>query len=144
MRIQPGESDRERSAQTVERDTTITGPRGRTIQRQVEIQRTPGGIDRSIQIKRPGGTYERQTQIQRSPMAGRGFVPGMWARPAWGGSRPMLFAAPAVGVGLVAAPFMNFSFGGGGGGGFGGGGMGGGPGGWPGGRSPRRRRIRSR
>ena len=83
-------------------------------------------------------------------MAGRGFVPGMWARPVWGGSRPMLFAAPApaLGVGLVAAPFMNFSFGGGGGGGGfggggGGGGMGGGPQGGPGAQPPPRR-IRSR
>ena len=40
--------------QTVERDTTITGPRGRTIKRQVEVQRRPGWIDRSVQIQRPG------------------------------------------------------------------------------------------
>ena len=39
----------------VERDTTITGPRGRSIERQVEIQRNPGSIDRQVQIKRPGG-----------------------------------------------------------------------------------------
>ena len=51
--------------QTVERDTTITGPRGRSIQRQVEVQRNGGTIDRSIQIKRPGGTFERQVQVQR-------------------------------------------------------------------------------
>ena len=57
--------------EVLERDTTITGPRGRTIQRQVEIQRKPGMIDRSIQIKRPGGTFERQTQIQRSPIRAR-------------------------------------------------------------------------
>ncbi len=56
--------------QTVERDTTITGPRGRTIERQVEIQREPGSIDRQVQIKRPGGTFERQVQIQRSPAGG--------------------------------------------------------------------------
>ena len=44
--------------QTVERDTTITGPRGRTIKRQTEVQRGPGGvIDRSVQIQRPGGTF---------------------------------------------------------------------------------------
>ena len=43
------------AGQTVERDTTITGPRGRSIERQVEIQRTPGSIERQVQIKRPGG-----------------------------------------------------------------------------------------
>ena len=56
------------SGQTVERDTTITGPRGRTVERQVEIQRKPGSIERDIQIKRPGGTFERQVQVQRSPV----------------------------------------------------------------------------
>ncbi len=118
--------------QTVERDTTITGPRGRSIERKVEVQRTPGGIDRSVQITRPGGTFDRQVQIQRSPAGGAwrggGFVPG--PRP-WGGfvPRPVFIQpAPAFGFGLLAAPMMNFSFGGGGGG-FGGGiGGGGGPG----------------
>ncbi len=66
--------------QTIERDTTITGPRGRSIQRQVEVQRGPGTIDRSIQIKRPGGTFDRSVQVQRSavggPWRGPGFVPG--------------------------------------------------------------------
>jgi hypothetical protein len=117
--------------QTVERDTTITGPRGRSIQRQVEVQRSPGTIDRQVTIKRPGGTFERQVEVQRSPLAGRGFGGGPWARPFYG-PRPLVIgsSAPALGFGLVAAPFMNFSFGGGGGGfgggGFGAGGLGGG------------------
>lgn len=117
--------------QTVERDTTITGPRGRTIQRQVEVQRGPGTIDRSIQIKRPGGTFDRQVQVQRSPVMRGGFVPGPWGRPPWIGPRPLVIAqpAPALGFGLLAAPMMNFSFGGGGFGGGMGGGFGGGPGG---------------
>ncbi len=121
--------------QTEERDTTITGPRGRTIQRQVEVQRGPGTIDRSVQIKRPGGTFDRQVQVQRSPVMRRGFVPGPWGRPPWFGPRPLVIGqpAPALGVGLVAAPFMNFSFGGGGFGGGMGGGFGGGPGGFGGG-----------
>jgi HEAT repeats len=115
--------------EVLERDTTITGPRGRSIQRQVEVQRSPGMIDRSVQIKRPGSTFDRQVQIQRSPLPGRGFIPGPWPRPAWFGPRPLVIAqpAPAFGFGLMAAPFMNFSIGGGGGG-FGGGGMPGGPG----------------
>ena len=109
--------------QTVERDTTITGPRGRSIQRQVEVQRSPGMIDRSVTVKRPGGTFERSTEIFRSPVAGRGFAGGPW-RPPFLGPRPFVVgpAAPAFGVGVVAAPFMNFSFGGGGGGMVGGGG----------------------
>jgi hypothetical protein len=125
------------SGQTLERDTTITGPRGRTIQRQVEVQRGAGTIDRSIRVTRPGGTIDREVQLQRAPAMRRGLIPGPWPRPAWVGPRPLIIAqpAPAFGFGLMAAPFLNFSFGGGGGGGgFGvGGGMGGmgGPAGQP-------------
>ena len=117
--------------QTVERDTTITGPRGRTIKRQVEVQRGPGSIERSVQIQRPGGTLDRQVQVQRSP-AWRPAFGGPWPRPAWF-PRPVVVGAPvpAVGFGLLAAPMLNFSFGGGGGGGGGGGMFGGGPGGPP-------------
>ncbi len=108
--------------QTVERDTTITGPRGRSIQRKVEVQRGPGTINREVQVTRPGGTFQRDVQIQRAPgLAGRGFIPGPWPRPAWL-PRPVVIGqpAPAFGVGLLAAPMLNFSFGGGGGGGGGG------------------------
>ena len=126
--------------QTIERDTTITGPRGRSITRDVEVQRGPGTIDRSIQIKRPGGTFDRSVQVQRSPVSGPwrggGFVPGPGPRPWMFGPRPVIInqAAPAFGFGLAAVPlpFMNFSFGGGGGGI----GMGGGPGPGPGGPPP--------
>jgi HEAT repeats len=106
--------------QTVERDTTITGPRGRSIKREVEVQRGPGVIDRSIQIQRPGGTFDRQVQVQRTP-AWRPPLGGPWPRPAWF-PRPVLVGAPApaFGFGLMAAPMLNFSFGGGGGGVLGG------------------------
>jgi hypothetical protein len=120
-------------AQTVERDTTVTGPRGRSIERQVEIQRKPGSIDRQVQITRPGGTITRQTEILRSPVGPprRGpLIAGPWPRPAWF-PRPLVIGqpAPAFGFGLLAAPMLNFSFGGGGGGMMGGaGGMGGPPG----------------
>ena len=89
--------------QTVERDTTITGPRGRTINRQVEVQRGPNGIERSIQIQRPGGTFDRQVQLQRAP-GWRPPVGGPWPRPAWF-PRPVLVgaSAPAFGFGLMAA-----------------------------------------
>lgn len=57
-------------AQTVERDTTVTGPGGRTISRDVSTTRGPGYVDRNVQIQRPGGTFDRNTSIQRGP----GFV----------------------------------------------------------------------
>jgi HEAT repeats len=123
------------AGQTEERDTTITGPRGRTIQRDVEVQRGPGTINRQTTIKRPGGTFTRDVEIQRSPMARRGPLPGPWPRPPWFGPRPFVVApaVPALGFGVAAAPMLNFSFGGMGGGmgggGMGGGGMGGGMGG---------------
>jgi HEAT repeats len=130
--------------QTIERDTTITGPRGNSIERQVEIQRKPGSIDRQVQIKRPGGTFDRQVQVQRSPSGAprRGpLIAGPWPRPPWIPRTVVIGQpAPALGFGLMAAPMLNFSFGGGGGGmGFGGGpgGPGGmGPGGSPGGPAP--------
>src|SRR5271166_3919912 len=121
------------SGQTIERDTTITGPRGRTIERQVEIQRKPGSVERQVQIKRPGGTFDRQVQIQRTPVgpARRGpLIAGPWPRPPWI-PRTIVVGqpAPAFGFGLLAAPMLNFSFGGGGPAGpFGGGGAPGGPG----------------
>jgi hypothetical protein len=123
--------------QTIERDTTVTGPRGRTINRQVEVQRTPNGIQRSIQIQRPGGTLDRSVQVQRAP-GWRPPLGGPWPRPAWL-PRPVIVGAPApaFGFGLMAAPMLTLSFGGGGGVG-GGPGMGGpGPGGpGPGGPQP--------
>jgi hypothetical protein len=105
--------------QTIERDTTITGPRGNSIERQVEIKRTPGSLERQIQIKRPGGTFERQVQVQRSPVGGvrRGpLVAGPWPRPPWIPRTVVIGQpAPAFGFGLLAVPALNFSFGGGGG-----------------------------
>jgi hypothetical protein len=109
--------------QTFERDTTVTGPRGRTVERQVEIQRKPGSVERDIQIKRPGGTFERQVQVQRSGGAPRRgpIMGGPWPRPPWI-PRAIVVGqpAPALGFGLLAAPMLNFSFGAGGGGGAGG------------------------
>jgi hypothetical protein len=104
--------------QTFERDTTITGPRGRTVERQVEIQRRPGSIDRQVQIKRPGGTFERQVQIQRSPVPRVAWGPGFggpWRGGPWF-PRPAVIgpAVPAFGFGLLAVPSFNFAFGGGG------------------------------
>lgn len=56
--------------QTIERERSVTGPGGRTIKRDVTIQRGPGYVDRKVEVQRPGGTYEREAKIQRGP----GFV----------------------------------------------------------------------
>ncbi len=106
-------------AQTVQRDTRVTGPRGRTIDRQVDIQRGPGGYSRQLQIQRPGGTLERSTTIQR----GWGGFPG-----GGFGFRPLPFFAPrpinSWGFGIAAAPIITIPFFGGGfGGGYAGGGV---------------------
>lgn len=48
----------------VERKTSETGPRGRTIERDIRIERSPGRLERDITIRRPGGTFRRETLIQ--------------------------------------------------------------------------------
>ena len=53
-------------AQAVHRDTKVTGPRGRTVERQIDVRRTPGSIERDVRITRPGGTIERETQVSRA------------------------------------------------------------------------------
>jgi hypothetical protein len=52
-------------AQTVERDTKVTGPKGRSIERKVDITRSPGKVERDIKITRPSGTFERDTVIRQ-------------------------------------------------------------------------------
>jgi HEAT repeats len=106
-----------------ERDTKITGPRGRTVERQLESRITPGGIDRETIIRRPGGaTLERDVHISRSPVfngGGGGFGPAgpgrnvfvernvfINNRPGWGGGwSPLanfgLGAAVGTGAGLL-------------------------------------------
>jgi len=55
-----------------ERDVTITGPRGRSIQRSFSTQRGPGFVDRQVTVQRPGGTFHSENFAQRVP---RGPVP---------------------------------------------------------------------
>jgi hypothetical protein len=103
------------SGQVVERDTTITGPRGRTLQRQVTTQRGPGFVERDIRIQRPGGaTFQRDTRVQaRGPVGGPLPGPRFGPRPAYFGPRPWgpreviinnrgggLGVGPAIGLGL--------------------------------------------
>src|SRR5208337_4508507 len=94
-------------AQVVERDTKITGPRGRSINWQVDIERGPGTFQRQVQIQRPGGTIERSTTIQR----GWGGFPGG----GFGGFRPLpFFPGPrpvtSWGLGITAAPIITIPF----------------------------------
>ncbi len=101
--------------QTIERDTTITGPKGRSIQRDVKIQRGPGYVDRDITIKRPSGTFQRDTRI----VGGRPVGPLPGFRGPGFGPRPVIVenfvGPPAVGLfGLGVGPVFNFGFGGGG------------------------------
>lgn len=52
-------------AQTVhrEREATITGPKGRTVERRLDTARGPGYVDRNLQVKRPGMTLERSVRV---------------------------------------------------------------------------------
>ncbi len=105
--------------QVRERDVTVTGPRGRSIERSIRSERGPGFLDRQIEIRRPGGTFERDVRIARSPavagplphVRGGGFGPvgpiGFGPRPPVFlernvviQQRPSLWPALAVGGGL--------------------------------------------
>lgn len=102
--------------QTFERKSSVTGPRGRTIERDIRIERRPGSIQRSVEINRPGGTFRRDVQVQRQ----QGFAPG--PPPIGPGPRgyverevivdhhdhggPGFFSA-----GFLAAPFLSLAFG---------------------------------
>jgi hypothetical protein len=76
------------------RDTTITGPRGRSIERSITTERGPGFVDRQVNIQRPGGTFSSNTMIQRAPsvVRGGGFAPA----PRWGGWGPRPFVGREV------------------------------------------------
>lgn len=87
---------------TRERDVTITGPRGNTIQRDFKSTITPGGIDRSTTITRPGGTFSRNVQINRM-VPGFRPGPGAW-RPGWGpGPGPVFIGGGGGGIGPGAS-----------------------------------------
>ncbi len=71
---------------TRERDTTITGPRGNSVTRDLKSTITPGGLDRSTTITGPrGNSVTRNVMINRGAPA---FGPGPF-RPGWG-PRPVI------------------------------------------------------
>lgn len=95
----------------VERSRSVTGPGGRTIEWNLEIERGPNGVSRRTQIRRAGGTYEREVSVQRAP--------GGWGPPPMAGRRPVVIERDVYvgrrgggfGPGFVAAPFVNLWFG---------------------------------
>ena len=96
-----------------ERDTKLTGPRGRTIERDIKVERGPGYLERQVEIKRPGETLIRDTRIQTGP-AGRPF-----GGPAYGGPRyyggprfveNVIVQQPPVISGFVGLPALGFFF----------------------------------
>ncbi|MDR3634976.1 MAG: HEAT repeat domain-containing protein [Isosphaeraceae bacterium] len=100
-------------AQTVERESSVTGPGGRTIKRDVTTQRGPGFVDRNVQIQRPGGTFDRNTMIQRGP----GFVDRSVNIQRPGGAslsretmiqRGPVFGPPGPGRGFPSGGFRGF------------------------------------
>ena len=97
---------------------TITGPRGRSIERQVRTERGPGTISRDVRIQRPGGTIERQTVIGRQPGVAYGGRPGVIERNVYvGGPRVIerdvvVTRGPSWGGGLgISAPFFGLFLG---------------------------------
>jgi hypothetical protein len=111
----------------VERDTKVTGPRGRTIERDVKVERGPGFVDRQVEIKRPGETIIRDTRMQTGP-AGPRFGPGFAPPRFYGGPRfvenVIVQRPPAIST-FIGLPALSLFVGGAGGavgGGFGGGG----------------------
>ncbi len=70
-------------AQVVQRDSKVTGPKGKSIERSVRTERTPNGVQRDIRIQRPGGaTFDSSTRVARG---GGGPRPGPQGH---GGPRP--------------------------------------------------------
>src|SRR3954466_14315674 len=62
-----------------ERDVTITGPRGRSIERSIRTERGPGFVDRQVNIQRPGGSVHTENFAARVPRPAApirgGYVP---------------------------------------------------------------------
>src|SRR3954468_21466160 len=78
-----------------ERDVTITGPRGRSIERSIVSERGPGFVDRQVNIQRPGGTFHSNALIERGPSVLR---PGPLPRGGFGPpGRPGHWGPPFIG-----------------------------------------------
>jgi HEAT repeats len=95
-------------AQSFERDTTITGPRGNSITRSITGQRVGPFVDRSVTVTGPrGNSITRNTEVfaPRGGFGPRGFV---------GGPPVVVGGLPVIGIGLGVVPAFNVFVGGGG------------------------------
>ena len=100
-----------------ERSVSVTGPAGRTLEREVHSNRAPGSRSRGVEVHRPGGaTFQRDLSIERSSGSSRGYDaprpfgpgPGMVVERGVVIERGRPWGGPPIGI---AAPFFNFSFG---------------------------------
>src|SRR5512135_2592831 len=92
-----------------ERDVRITGPRGRTIERDMRSVVGPGFIDRQTTIQRHGGTFQRDVLVRQRPafVGGGGWIGGgPWVGPR----RPPVFVenvfVPRPSPLISALPFL--------------------------------------
>jgi hypothetical protein len=93
-----------------EQDVRVTGPKGRTTERDIRVVRGPGFVDRQVEIKRPGETIIRDTRIQGYP-GGRPYA----GPRAYGGPRfveNVIVQRPPVVSAFVGLPALSFFFGG--------------------------------
>lgn len=92
----------------IERDTKLTGPRGRTIERDIRVERGPGYIDRKIEIKRPNETLIRDTRVMTGP-GGRPWGPPPGPRFHGGPTivENVIVERPPLFGGFIGAPFFN-------------------------------------
>jgi hypothetical protein len=111
-----GASDARAQAVSRERDVSVTGPGGRTIERRASVSRGGGQIDRQLSVTRPGGTLERSVQASAAP----GFRPGHghggprhgygFGPPPRSGPDPLLsFGIGALAGAAVAAPIARMT-----------------------------------
>ena len=117
----------------IQRDTKVTGPKGRTIERDINIQRGPGYINRQVEVKRPGETIIRDTRVQTFPGGGAWRLrPAVRPGSGFYGGGPRLLRRPSIrpdrgrptrsrlrGIRRAAGPELRLRWWGGGGGGGG-------------------------
>lgn len=100
------------SGQVVEHKSKVTGPRGRSIERDVRVERRPdGSVDRTLDIKRTGAELHRETitpgrpQHPQAQFFGGGGGGGFRGGPVYV-ERDVIIERPAP-----VLPFLSFVFG---------------------------------
>lgn len=104
-----------------ERSVSVTGPGGRTLERNLSVSRGGGQVSRQLSVSRPGGTLERSVHASAAPPfrggpgPGPGFhhgpPPGAWfGPPRRSGPDPLLsFGLGALTGAAVAAPLARMT-----------------------------------